>query len=54
MNLKNEAMKTKKLRNKNQVCLHIRMWNLENQGWRIIKQPFKNWFGVWTCKLEKR
>ena len=46
-------MKKLKLKSWSHKGIWIDMVNKIYEGWRVVKEPNKNWFGKWTCKLEK-
>lgn len=46
-------MKKLKLRSWNHRGVWVDMVNKISEGWKVIKEPKKNFWGIWTCKLEK-
>ena len=47
-------MKKLKLRSSNPKAIYLEMWDKMMEGWKVVKLPTKNFFGIWICKLEKK
>lgn len=41
------------LKSRSYQALLLEMWQLQTKGWEVCKQPYKNFWGYWVCKLKK-
>lgn len=48
---KHKVMKLK-LKSKSSSEIWVKMSNKVFEGWKVTRPPYRNWLGVWVCKLE--